>query len=470
MVVIVPFRGIRYDPGKIPDLSRVVAPPYDVISPQAQEELYRRNPYNVIRLILNKETPEDSPDDNRYTRASRFYRTWLEEGILVRARVPHFYFLREEFDLPSVQGADRSAGSLKSGDSPQRRKVRRGFIGLIRLEAFQAGVVLPHEKTQTKPKADRLALMEACRANFSQIFSLYTDAEGLMTPIYDRVFSSPTGPAFDITDSDGVRHTLWMVSDEETLHRVREIMGPKKIFISDGHHRYETALAYREKQRARFPGEKGREPYHFTMMYLTAMEDEGVSILATHRVITGMEGFQASSFMEKIGANFSIESFPFTAGNERTVRERFLLELSLRSETLPAFGMLLRESPQYFLLFLKNDRAMDQAAPALSPALKNLDVNILHILIFQELLNIGPQELAAQKNILYFKDPQEAIGEVQCGRALMGFLLNPTRVYQVRDVALAGETMPSKSTFFYPKLLSGGVINPLDPDEEISVE
>lgn len=470
MAVIVPFRGVRYDPGRIADLGQVVAPPYDVISPNYQDELYRRNPYNVVRLILNKETPDDGRDDNRYTRAANFYHAWLEGGVLVRARVPHFYLLQEEFDFPTFQAVDLSASHLKMGGSRSRRKVRRGFLGLIRLEEFPAGVVLPHERTQTKPKADRLALMEACRANFSPIFSLYSDEEGGMVPIYDRIFSSPGGPVFDITGDDGVRHALWMVRDEEILRQVTEIMRPKKIFIADGHHRYETALAYREKQRARFPKGTGREPYHFTMMYFTAMEDEGVSILATHRVITGLEGFQVSSFLEKLRANFSIESFSFDAGNEKTVRERFLLELSWRCEKLHAFGMLLRENNQYFLLTLKNNRAMDEAVPELSPALKVLDVNVLHLLIFQELLKIGPQELAAQKNILYFQDPQEAIGEVQSGRGLMTFLLNPTKVYQVRDVAIAGETMPAKSTFFYPKLLSGVVINPLDPNEEITVE
>jgi uncharacterized protein (DUF1015 family) len=462
MAMIVPFRGIHYDPRKMGDLRQVVAPPYDVISPEAQDAFYRRHPQNVIRLILNKETSADHPQDNRYTRSAAYYRDWLKEGILVQASRPHFYFLREEFDSP----IRHPAGS----DSPPRKMVRRGFIGLIRLEEFAAGVVLPHEKTQTKPKADRLALMEACRANLSQIFSLYTDEEGAMGSIYKKVFSSPGGPALDITDDDGIRHTLWMVNDPKILAQVTEVMRPKKIFIADGHHRYETALAYRERQCARFPENTGRETYHFTMMYLAAMEDEGLLILPTHRVVYNLEGFEVSSFIRQISADFSIESFAFDSGNEGIVREHFFHALVSPPAKGRALGMFLRGTNQYFLLSLRSEDALDEAAPQLSLTLKALDVNLLHILIFQKLLKIGADELAAGKNVLYFKETQEAIEAVQPGKGQMAFFLNPTKVYQVRDVSLAGETMPSKSTFFYPKLLSGLVINPLEPDEEIVVE
>ena len=461
MALVVPFRGILYDSRKIADLRDVVAPPYDVISPEAQNAFYQRHPKNVIRLILNKERLGDNPQDNRYTRAAAHYRTWLKEGFLVRNPIPHFYFLEEEFES-SVQ--DRAGGN-----SSPRKKVRRGFIGLTRLEEFATGVVLPHEKTQTKPKADRLALMEACRANFSQIFSLYSDEEGALAPIFENVLSAG-GPAGNITDDEGIRQTLWMVSDAEILRQVTEVMRPKKIFIADGHHRYETALAYRERQRALFPQNTGRETYHFTMMYLTALEDEGLLILPTHRVVSGLEGFQTSAFLEQLRADFSIESFVFDSKKEGVVREHFLNELASRSDRGRALGMLLQGTNQYFLLSLKNNRALDKAAPSLSPTLKALDVTLLHILVFQKLLKIGPRELAAGKNVLYFKDNREAIETVRSGRGQIAFLLNPTKVYQVRDVSLAGETMPSKSTFFYPKLLSGLVINPLEPDEEIAAE
>ncbi|MBI4496183.1 MAG: DUF1015 domain-containing protein [Deltaproteobacteria bacterium] len=457
MALIVPFRGITYHSRMVPDLPRLVAPPYDVISPEEQEALHRRHELNVVRLILNQETPEDGPGHNRYSRAAGFYRDWLREGVLVRAEEPQFYFLEEEFSPPPFL-AGKEAG----------RKVRRGFIGLIRLEEFAAGTVLPHEKTQTKPKADRLALMRACRANFSQVFSLYADPEGEMAAIFERV--SSIRPDCDFTNDSGVRHILRKVGDREALRRARAVMRPKKIFIADGHHRYETALAYQKEKRARVPEGAGREPFNFTMMYFSALEDEGLTILATHRVITRLEGFRASSFLERLGVFFAVESFPFVAGDELSVRERFLRALSSRGGTEHAMGLFLSGESRYRLLTLQDSRAMERADPALPPSLRALDVSILHRLIFQDLLKIGPEEVAGQKNILYFKDPHKALEQVRSGRGMLAFLLNPTKVSQIREVALAGGTMPPKSTFFYPKLLSGLVLNPLDEDEEIDLE
>ncbi len=310
MAMVVPFRGISYDQGKIGDLRQVVAPPYDVISPPEQEALYQRHPQNVVRLILNKERPQDHPQDNRYTRAAALYSAWQKENILARAPQPQFYFLQEEFSASILPPGQRASASGSS--------VRRGFIGLIRLEEYSARVVLPHEKTQTKPRADRLALMEACQANFSQIFSLYTDEEGAMVPIYERVFSSGP-PSMDVTDSEGVRRRLWMASDPAVLQRVREIMRTKEIFIADGHHRYETALAYREGQRKKFPNGTGRETYNFTMMYFAAMEDPGVFILPTHRVVYNLENFAADSFLDQLRSDFSVEvlRIPNGAGKRR---------------------------------------------------------------------------------------------------------------------------------------------------------
>jgi uncharacterized protein (DUF1015 family) len=461
MAVIVPFRAIHYDPEKVGDLGRVVAPPYDVISSAAQDALYRRHPQNVVRLILNKETPQDHPGDNRYTRSAALYRDWLKQRVLVRAPAPQFYFLQEEFESSILPSAPAELAG--------RKIVRQGFIGLIRLEAYSAGVVLPHEKTQTKPRADRLALMEACRANFSQIFSLYSDEEDAMAPVYGDVFSSGP-PEVDVADDEGVRRRLWMVRDPGILRRITEIMRSKQIFIADGHHRYETALAYREKQRSTFPRSTGRETYHFTMMYLAAMEDRGLFILPTHRVVYNLENIQAPSFLEQLRSDFSVEAFDFETQNESVIREQFLRELDSRVDRGRSLGMLLRNEKKYFLLSLKEEKSLNESQPGISRTLKALDVNLLHLLIFQKRLKIGPQELAAGKQVLYFKEAGEAASAVQSGKGQMAFFLNSTKVYQVRDVSLAGETMPSKSTFFYPKLLSGLVINPLEPDEEIAVE
>jgi uncharacterized protein (DUF1015 family) len=461
MAVIVPFRGISYNPQKINDLSKVVAPPYDVISSQEQDALYQRHPQNVVRLILNKETPQDHPKDNRYTRSAALYQAWQKEEILARAPKPQFYFLQEEFS-PSILPAGQTS-------STSGKILRQGFIGLIRLEEYSAKVVLPHEKTQTKPRADRLALMDACQANFSQIYSLYADEKGVMGGIYKQVFSSGT-PVFDVTDSEGVRRKLWMASDPGILKQVREITKPKQIYIADGHHRYETALAYREGQRKKFPKGTGRETYNFTMMYFAAMEDPGVFILPTHRVVTNLDNFDARSFLDQLGSDFSMEAFDYQPRNEKAVRDRLLQQLAARSGKERVLGMQVKGWKKYFLLALKDDQAIDRAEPRIVPSLKALDVNLLHLPILQKCLNIRPQDLAASKKVIYFKDPGEAAAAVQSGEGQIAFFLNPTRTYQVRDVSLAGETMPSKSTFFYPKLLSGLVINPLDPHEEIVVE
>jgi uncharacterized protein (DUF1015 family) len=461
MALILPFRGIGYNPRKIADYSKVVAPPYDVISPQEQDALYQRHPWNAVRLILNKETPQDHPGDNRYTRSAALYADWQKEEILIRAPRPCFYFMQEEFSpsiLPAGQRADL-----------REKIVRQGFIGVIRLEEYGAGVVLPHEKTQTKPRADRLALMEACQANFSQIYSLFTDEKGAMAPLYRQVFSSGP-PDIEAADSEGGRRKVWRVADPAVLKSVREIMSPKQIYIADGHHRYETALACREKQRQKFPQGTGREAYNFTMMYFAAMEDPGVFILPTHRVVNNLEGFKPGDFLDRIRPDFSPTAFDFQPGEERSVLERLMKELAARAEKERVLGMALKGFNKYFLLALNDERTIDRAEPGLAPSLKALDVNLLHIPILKKHLEIGAQDLAASKKVVYYKDPAEAAAAVRSGDGQIAFFLNPTTVYQVRDVSLAGETMPSKSTFFYPKLLSGLVINPLNPDEEITGE
>ncbi|MGC8810204.1 MAG: DUF1015 domain-containing protein [bacterium] len=459
MAIVVPLRGIFYNRDKIKNLSLVVAPPYDVISPQEQELLYARHPQNIIRLILNKETPADQEQDNRYTRAAAFYRSWLKEGILIRSPQPQFYFLRQEFALPP--------GYIPASPSPKTRLTRHGFIGLLRLEDYRTGVILPHEKTQRKPKADRLALMEACRANFCQIFTFYEDQEGRIPALYEKVFSAPEGPTLEVTDDEGTYHALWTVNDPQLKKEVMQIMQSKKIFIADGHHRYETALAYREKQLQEQQQISGRESFNFTMVYFTNLEDEGLLILPTHRVISGLPDFQAPLFLEHIQQHFSVESFPFSAPDHKAAASNFLRELAQQSHTGKSLGMVLNGYNQYFLLTLKREDIWQQVTNHLPSVLKKLEVNLLHLLILPKFLHISNEDLTASRYVHYLRDPYEAGEEVISGKGQMAFFLNPPSVAQVRDVSLAGETMPSKSTFFYPKLLSGLVINPLEPNEEI---
>lgn len=462
MARVVPLRGIFYNRDKIKDLSLVVAPPYDVISPQEQELLYARHPQNIIRLILNKETPADHDQDNRYTRAAAFYRSWLKEEILIRSPQPQFYFLRQEFALPP--------GFIPATPSPKRRLTRHGFIGLLRLEDYTTGVVLPHEKTQRKPKLDRLSLMEACRANFCQIFTFYEDKERRIPALYEKVFSDPDGPTLEVTDDEGTHHSLWMVNDPQTIQEIRRTMQAKKIFIADGHHRYETALAYREKQLAKQQRISGRESFNFTMVYLTNMEDEGLLILPTHRLVSGLPDFQPALFLNQIQQRFDVESYPGLAPDQKSGCTNFLRELARRGHRGKSLGMVLNGYTHYFLLTLKGEEVGQPITNHLHPILKKLEVNLLHLLILQNILNIKNEDLTAGKYVRYLRDPYEAGKDVLLGKGQIAFFLNPPQVAQVRDVSLVGETMPSKSTFFYPKLLSGLVINPLEPDEEIPLE
>lgn len=461
MALVVPLRGIFYNVAKIKDLRLVVAPPYDVISPREQELLYERHPQNIVRLILNKETAQDNEQNNPYTRAAGFYRSWLKEGILTRSPDYQFYFLRQEFSLP--------AGFIPPGGSPAHRFVREGFIGLLRLEDYTTGIVLPHEKTQQKPKADRLALMEACQANFCQIFCFFEDREGRISALREKIFSSG-GPALEVKDDEGTLHALWMVKDSRLTKEITEIMKTKKIFIADGHHRYETALAYREKQRQKRPSFSGRESFNFTMVYLTNMEDKGLIILPTHRVVSGLQDFQAPFFLQQIQELFAMESFSFHAQNQEEVCTNFLAALARQGDSGKSLGMLLQGYSQFFLLTLQREDIFRKITDHLPEVLKKLEVNLLHLLVLQKLLNMRDEDLSAGRYVHYFRDPYGAAKEVISGRSQIAFFLNPPQVAQVRDVSLAGETMPSKSTFFYPKLLSGLIINPLEPDEEIPGE
>lgn len=462
MALVVPLRGVFYDLKKIGDIQKVVAPPYDVISLEEQELFYERHPQNIIRLILNKETPADNTENNRYTRAAFFYRSWLKEGILTRSPNYQFCFLRQEFDLPSSY--------IPPQDSLKTRLVRHGFIGLLRLEDYATGVVLPHEKTQKKPKADRLALMEACQANFCQIFAFFEDKEGKIPALYEKIFSSLKGPSLEVKDDEGTFHALWMVNDSRINEEITQIMKPKKIFIADGHHRYETALAYREKQLTQKPNFSGKESFNFTMVYLTNMEDEGLLILPTHRVVSDLPDFNPAFFLNQIQDAFTIESYSFHSSSQEKVCPDFLRELARRGYSGKSLGMILNGYSQFFLLTLKREDFFQQITNHLSPGLKKLEVNLLHFLVFQKILNINSADLSAGKYVRYLRDPYAAVKEVVSGKGQIAFFLNPPQVAQVRDVSLAGETMPSKSTFFYPKLLSGLVINPLHPDEEIPGE
>ena len=447
MAIVIPFNGVLYDPRKVDNFNRVTAPPYDIISPEQQEGYYQNSPHNVIRLILGRQFPDDSESDNRYTRAADFFKEWQNESLLTRDEDPAFYFYHQEFSTPD-----------------KKRCSRDGFVGLVRLEDKDKGVIIPHEKTLDKPKEDRLKLMKACSAHFSSIFSLYSDPEDSIGQLLKGVVDPV--PLLEATDEEGTLHQLWRVSQKEIIAEVTKRLDDQSLFIADGHHRYETALNYRNYQIAHNPQATGKESYNYVMMYLTSMEGSGLLILPYHRVIHNIENFNFNAFESKLKDYFIVTSFPFNSDNQDEVWKRFNKQLQESGSTLPAFGMYGSGQTSFHLLRLKENvfqsLADDEEASAV---LKKLDVNVIESFIFKNVLGITSKDFQQQENITYVHDSREGFELVKTRGYQLAFFLNNTQSSEIRAIAGRGETMPQKSTFFYPKLLSGLVINKIVPDE-----
>ena len=425
MPEIAPFRACRYNLAKV-DIHSVVAPPYDVISPGLQEKLYGRDPYNVVRLILGRE-------EDRYAAAAKAFQQWQESGVLERDREPAIYLLHQIFDGPE--------------GSPITRK---GFIALCRLEEFDKKIVLPHEKTLSKPREDRLKLFIAAKANFSQIFCLYSDPEKDIDHALNG--RSKADPVIDVS-YDGVQNKLWPVTDKSVIDKVRKVMTGKQVLIADGHHRYETALAYRDRMRSANSRHTGDEPSNFVMMFLTNVDDEGLVIYPTHTVVHSLPSFDRTGFLKRVEESFIV----------REIADPSSLLTAMQSSSVPCFGVQLQGEDMVRFLSLKPVRpsagALRDAVPA---ELKDLDVTLLHSAILRDILGISTEAQEAKKNIEYVRDFSDAVKAVREGKAQLAFLMNATKIQQVRAVARAGHTMPQKSTYFHPKLLSGLVINRLD--------
>ncbi len=447
MAKIVPFRGLRYNPEKIADFNAVMAPPYDVISPEMQEALYQRDPYNVVRLILGKTSDSDTDQDNRYTRSASDFQTWLDQAILLRDVEPSIYLYDQEYPLEGGEVV-----------------VRSGFMALTRIEDFSSGMVKPHEKTLAGPKADRLNLTRACKANFSPIFSIYSDPCCVLESLNRK--ERERAPDIAVVDGDGVKHRLWQVTDPGQVAKAQNLIDNKPLFIADGHHRYETAINYRNEMRARHPGYSGKELFNFVLMYFSNMEDKGMLIFPTHRLVHGLAGFNVAELVGALKEYFEVDAAavnPMDAAGRREAQSR-LKEKGEQGHTLALFA----GGGTVYYLTLKDDALMDRFFDEKSPkALRTLDVSILHRLIFEKLLHISPEAQEKQTHLKYVKNFDEPFERVVSGEFQAAFLMNPPRMSEVRDVANAGEKMPQKSTYFYPKLLTGLVINPIVEKETV---
>jgi len=447
MAKIAPFRAVRYNLEKIAEPAGVMAPPYDVISPELQDDLYQRNPYNLVRLILGKIEESDDETSNRYSRAAAFFQSWQQEGILVRDPEPGIYLYDEVY--------------VAEGIGPV---TRRGFLALTRIEDFASGVVKPHEKTLSGPKTDRLNLTKACGANFSSIFGLYSDPCCVLEALtHDECNRQPD---LDVTDDDGVEHRLWRVTDPAIIQKAQELLDKKPLFIADGHHRYETALNYRNFMRQQVGEYTGKELFNYVLMYFANMEDQGMLIFPTHRLVHGLKDFHLPGFLAALGEFFEVEARDLNPNNAdaRVEARNILQQKGAEAHTLALFA----GGQSIYYLTLRDpgvmDRFFDDKA---SKALRTLDVSILHRLVLEHLLHITPEAQERQLNLKYVKNFDEPFTAVQSGEFQLAFLMNATRMTEVRDVANAGEKMPQKSTYFYPKLLTGLVFNKIAEGESV---
>ena len=448
MAIIRPFRGLTYNLSFAQDFSKLVAPPYDVISEQEQEEYYQVHPNNVIRLILGKKKTGDTDWDNRYTRAADYLRRWESDGIIIRASKPAIY-------LTSL--------TYRPQDSPIER-TRWGFIALTRIEEESSGVILPHERTFSAHKDDRLRLLRACNTQFSQIFGLYEDEAN---DVLDACKSHANDkPVVSFEFKDGTKHSMWILSDPSLFRLIAEAMGDKTIFIADGHHRYETSRNFRNIMRARYGKRNPNRSYEFVMMYLTNMNDEGLTILPSHRLIKWVPAFELDTFLTKASTWFDIDQMPLSANDHHENAKVVEKVLAQRGREASVLGFYPNSSDRWYVLTLQENKR-HLMGDDLHPALKELDVLVLSRFLLQKGLGFSRDQLDDEENFHYQSSLTQALASVAQGTYQMAFFLNPTKIEQVKEVARNFLVMPRKSTYFYPKVISGLVFNKIDPYEII---
>ncbi len=434
MADIHPFRALRYDLQQV-SAAQVVTQPYDKITHAMQDRYYAASPYNLVRIIVGRRDPSDHAVDNVYSRAAAYASEWRGKGILRQDSSPSIYTYSQTFTAPSGKSFER-----------------RGFIALGRVEDYSAKVVFRHEQTLSKPKADRLDLLRATRAHYEQLFLLYEDSgevDSLLTP------GPNTAPTIDVADEYGVAHRVWQISDADAIASVQNKMRDRKLVIADGHHRYETALNFRNESRAAAGSNfSPQSPYEFVMMTFVNINDPGLLVLPTHRVVHSLESFSADEFKNSSRAYFEVEEVDSKLDGDRAtalLRERGQAGTALLAVT--ANRAFLLHSPK---------AAGSKFFAGLSARQQALDVVQLHKCLLEGVLKLSEESIRNQQNLSYIREGTEALAQVRKGAANLAFLMNPCPVQQVRDVAFAGEVMPQKSTDFYPKLLSGLTAYALD--------
>src|SRR5713226_3571442 len=440
MAQVYPFRAFRYNPARAA-FDRVLTQPYDKISPAMQEKYYAADPHNLIAVEKGRTYPSDTPQNNVYTRAAAALDDWIRDSVVVQDSAPAFYAYTQEYTVPGTE----------------ERRTRQGFIGAGKLEEYSAGVIFRHEHTLSGPKADRLELLRHTKTHAGQLFMLYADAEKRIDAILAEA-EAAAAPATEMRDEYGVVHRLWVIADPQRVAAIQKAMEDQKLVIADGHHRYETALNYRNECRTRAGKIDVAAPYERVMMTFINTCSEGLTILPGHRVAAHVHDFSWPVFRRHLEPWFAAEAFPFSdEGKKAEARKNFLGKLVSAREkrAIGVYPAAEARKRAFYVLTLREGVNLAQLLPNVSPLQRELDVVLLHEGILEPALGITPQAVTAEANLTYEREFAAALDAVDSGRGQISFLLNPCGVEQVMKIATAGEVMPQKSTDFYPKLMSG---------------
>ncbi len=446
MALVAPFKALRYNAEKV-SLEKVVTPPYDVISPEQQDAYYQADPHNIIRLDLNKQRDSDTAEDNTYTRAAANLKQWMAQEVIKRDAAAGFYPLTTRFTDPEGE-----------------EHVRHGFLTLLKAVDYSLGGVLPHEKTFSGTKEDRLNLLKAVSTNLSPIFALYPDDDNLVQRTLEAAKRTPE--LVDMTDPLDMVQRMSVVDDPEVCAEVVRLMADKVIFIADGHHRYETAQNYRAYMRRRYPQAPDNASFNYVMVYLCSMSDPGLTTLGCHRLIHHLHGFNSRDFLALAEPYFDASEVPFD-GDPEAARRRFIKQLTDNWRKAPSFGLVTSGDQAFHLLTLKPGVAEQEPLANIPGPMRALDAEVLTHVVLEHILGLDNHARDREHLIAYRSDTAGVVSDVLSGKARLAFLMNPTPVDQVQSVAEAGLIMPRKSTYFYPKVLTGLTMNLIDPAETI---
>jgi uncharacterized protein (DUF1015 family) len=450
MAELVPWRALHYNPEKISNLAKVVTPPYDVISPEQQAGYYDKHLYNVIRLILPRPQRNNPDPDSRYLQAAEDFTVWRREKVLIRDTAPALFYWETEYSLEG------------------QTHVRRAVVGLVRLESFESGVVRPHEKTFSAHKNDRFKLMSQVQAHLSTVFALYPDrTDAVLTGLRQGL---PTAPMFDFEDYEGSRQRFYRVTDPGAIRAAAAGMASLPIFIADGHHRYETSLIYQAWLQERYPQAPPRASFNYVLIYLSNMLDPDLVIRPAHRLLDArrLPSFDEQALLSQLPQFFDME--PLALPKTPLRANAAALGEALHQAGLHGTGMaVVTPTRKAFILKLKPGVMDGPLTAHMPPPVRELDVVALNFLIFEKVMGLSSKEQDDEETFHYASTVSGVLEALEQGKVSLAFLLNPTRIEHVQEVASSGLIMPRKSTYFYPKVPVGLVMHPIDPNEEVGL-